>query len=78
MKVIDQLHAPPALIPEAEPPVPVRGNAERAQSQSRRCGEENTSHAPAGSWIRFLGRPAHSQVTVSTELPWLFLYLYFI
>jgi hypothetical protein len=62
--VSGQLHAPAALPPEKEPPVPIGG----PQSRSGRRGEEKILD-PTGFELQPLGRPARRQSLYRLRYP---------
>jgi len=62
----DRLHAPAALTPGKEPPVPIGHEDGWRRSWSRRSGEEKNVLLLPG--INH-GRPARSLVTIMKELP---------
>jgi hypothetical protein len=54
---------------ESAPPIPFNRRLGGPQKRSGRYGEENNPLPLPGIEPRFLGRPAHSLVTIPTALP---------
>jgi hypothetical protein len=70
MEAFGQLHAPAALPKKKSPQYLMDRKLGGLRKQSGRSGEEkNSFHCPCRE--SNAGRPAHSLVSILTELPWL-------